>query len=151
MMTCLIEAKLAYDSRKPEDTSRMDDKCATAIEHWQILTMEDWAFSAQFKQSCTKDVRKFCEKRSECLCMFLRSSSQSVFFCCRTQSKLDVLMCLTESVQSDLMEDRPPKVSERCRAQLKFELLQKHADIKLDKKLVSIIVGILLMRLIGYR
>lgn len=55
----------------------------------------------------------------------------------QVQSKAEVLVCLSNAVQTDLMEERPQRVSANCRAELKFELLQKHADIKLDPKLVN--------------
>ncbi len=54
----------------------------------------------------------------------------------RPRSKLEVLSCLSETVQSDLIEEVEHRVSRACRQELRFELLQKHDDIHLNPKLV---------------
>ena len=38
----------------------MNFKCVAAVEHWQILSMKDWRFSYQFKDSCKKDIQEHC-------------------------------------------------------------------------------------------
>ena len=56
VMHCLIEFK----AEQTGDSSKMDEKCAMVIEHWQILTMQDWKFSNKFKKSCQADVKQLC-------------------------------------------------------------------------------------------
>ena len=53
-MRCLIEIKLRKDSA-------LGDECSVAVEHWQILSLKDWKFSAKFKKSCQKEVKAICE------------------------------------------------------------------------------------------
>ena len=55
-MHCLIEFKSEHESQ----TDRMNEGCATVIEHWQILTMKDWKFSNKFKKMCQADVKQLC-------------------------------------------------------------------------------------------
>ena len=53
-------------------------------------------------------------------------------------TKQAVLECLTAEVQADLLNDTStPRVSLECRSELKFQLLQKHANIRLNPKVVS--------------
>ena len=39
--------------------------------------------------------------------------------------RADVVRCLSESVRGDTLQDKDHKVSEPCRRQLRFELLQR--------------------------
>ena len=39
----------------------MDEKCSAAVEHWQILSLEDWKFSFKFKNACKDDIKLLCE------------------------------------------------------------------------------------------
>ena len=52
------------------------------------------------------------------------------------RTKADVLQCLTYEIETGMLEDRQIRVSDKCRAELKFELLQKHSSIKFDPVLV---------------
>ena len=54
VMRCLIEVKMRKDSG-------LDEQCTTAIDHWQILSLKDWRFSAKFKKACQKEVKGICE------------------------------------------------------------------------------------------
>ena len=52
VIQCLIKSR--------DDHQDLDDKCVAAVEHWQILSMKDWRFSYQFKESCKKDIQEHC-------------------------------------------------------------------------------------------
>ena len=49
-----------------------------------------------------------------------------------------MVQCLSEYVLNDTLLERPQRVSEVCRGQLRFELLQLNEDIKLDPELVEV-------------
>lgn len=61
----------------------------------------------------------------------------SRYFFRTPKSKAEVLTCLSQEIQKNYLENAPQAVSERCRKELKFELLQQHSDIKLNKAMVS--------------
>ena len=52
VIQCLIKSRDVHQD--------LDDKCVAAVEHWQILSMKDWRFSYQFKDSCKKDIQEHC-------------------------------------------------------------------------------------------
>lgn len=54
VIQCLIKIK-------EENINAMDDKCSSAVEHWQILSLKDWHFSYKFKQACKIDVQNYCQ------------------------------------------------------------------------------------------
>jgi len=54
VLQCLIRLK-------EENEEGMDDKCSAAVEHWQILGLDDWKFSFKFKNACKEDIKKLCE------------------------------------------------------------------------------------------
>ena len=85
------------------------------MEQWQILTMQNWRFSFKFKDACKEDIQDHCEPKPK--------------------KKEDVIRCLVEAVATDTVEEQKHRISKDCRAQLKFELLQKHSNIKLDPAL----------------
>ena len=110
VLQCLIRLK-------EEEEEGMDEKCSAAVEHWQILSLEDWKFSFKFKNACKDDIKQLCQ---------------------RPKTKMEVISCLSKITRDDILtEKRPPRISKQCRAQLRFELLQKHSNIKLNPKLVK--------------
>lgn len=52
-MECLIEYKMNTDTT-------MNSKCRAAVEHFQIIAMQDFRFSAQFKRACKADIAHHC-------------------------------------------------------------------------------------------
>jgi Golgi apparatus protein 1 len=110
VMECLIRHKIEH----PQGTQgSMNNKCRTVLEHWQILSLEDWRFTFGFKHSCKDDIRKHC-------------------FNPRPKKKLEVVGCLVAIISKDTMMEEKQRVKKACRDQIKFELLQKHSSIKLD-------------------
>ena len=54
------------------------------------------------------------------------------------------MQCLVAAIEADMLdidrkEGQPNNVSAECKAELKFELLQKHSNVKLNPSIVSII------------
>jgi Golgi apparatus protein 1 len=114
VIQCLIKFRDDHEA-----DGGMDDKCSAAVEHWQILSMNDYKFSFKFKDACKHDIRKECAKFEP-------------------KTKADVVGCLSTIARDDVIQDRNPKtLSKQCRVQLKFQLLQKHSNIKLNDKIVS--------------
>ena len=98
----------------------MDDKCSASLEHWQILSLKDWRFSYQFKESCKNDIRKNCLDRGA------------------PETKADIITCLSDIARNDVIQDTQPRtLSLKCRAQLRFQLLQKHSSIQLNPKVAK--------------
>lgn len=55
VLKCLIQFKVE------KGDALMGEACAAAVEHWQILALKDWRFSAKFKKACQKDVKAICK------------------------------------------------------------------------------------------
>lgn len=112
VIQCLIQFRDAH-----ANDGVMDEKCSAAVEHWQILSLKDWKFSFKFKDACKSDIRKLC---------------------LHPKSKADVVGCLSKIARDDILTDtRPKSISPPCRAQLRFQVLQKHSDIKLNIKVAK--------------
>ena len=59
------------------------------------------------------------------------------------KGKADIMQCLVAAIEADMLdidrkEGQPDNVSPACKAELKFELLQKHSNVKLNPSIVSI-------------
>ena len=113
VMECLVRHKIDHPAGS---RGAMNSKCRTVVEQWQILTMQDWRFSFKFKTACKNDIRDHCRDP-------------------RPTKKQDVIQCLVEAVATDTVESEKHRISKDCRSELKFEMLQKHSNIKLDPAL----------------
>ncbi|ELT94856.1 hypothetical protein CAPTEDRAFT_177499 [Capitella teleta] len=106
VMRCLVDNK--YDPK-------MAPKCRAGVEHHQIITLEDYRFSLKFKESCKDDVAHQCRGMKK---------------------KADVVSCLSKTVRDDILQDASShRISERCRAELRYQLQQRSSNIKLDPDL----------------
>eukprot|EP00090_Calanus_glacialis_P000340 TRINITY_DN10209_c0_g1_i1.p1 TRINITY_DN10209_c0_g1~~TRINITY_DN10209_c0_g1_i1.p1 ORF type:complete len:1124 (-),score=372.79 TRINITY_DN10209_c0_g1_i1:391-3762(-) len=110
VMECLMRHKMEHPLGSK---GAMNTKCRTVVEHWQILTLQDWRFSFKFKEACKDDIREHCTDP-------------------RPKKKQDVIGCLVLFVANDTVEESKHRIKKACRAELKFELLQKHSNVKLD-------------------
>jgi len=110
VMECLMRHKMEHPLGSK---GAMNTKCRTVVEHWQIMTLQDWRFSFQFKDACKDDIREHCTDP-------------------RPKKKQDVIGCLVLLVANDTVEESKHRIKKACRAELKFELLQKHSNLKLD-------------------
>ena len=131
VMECLVRHKLEHP---PGSKGAMNNKvrgehvevsslfyllmfqCRVVVEQWQILTLQDWRFSFKFKEACKGDIQDHCTNP-------------------RPKKKQDVIQCLVEAVATDTVEESKHRISKDCRSELKFEMLQKHSNIKLDPAL----------------
>ena len=43
----------------------MGHKCSVAVEKWMVLTLEDFHFSPEFKNSCGREIKKHCKVKYE--------------------------------------------------------------------------------------
>ncbi|PIK54665.1 putative Golgi apparatus protein 1 [Apostichopus japonicus] len=105
-LDCLIRRKNDAD---------MDPKCAAGIEHFQIIQLdpaERLHPFIQVKKACKEDVQKLCSKKDT--------------------KKDTILTCLSKFIRTDTLLGYRQNVSESCRAQVKFEMLQESESIKLD-------------------
>ncbi|XP_071497848.1 Golgi apparatus protein 1-like [Diadema antillarum] len=107
-LRCLIENK---------NNDEMEVKCQASIEHFQLLQLKDYRFSFKFKESCRKDVLKLCKG---------------------SRDKSSIIKCLSSKVRDSILLSQAPPVTEECRQQLKFELLQRDENIELDPELQKV-------------
>jgi len=110
VMECLVRHKMEHPAGAPK---AMNKKCRVVVEQWQILTMQDWKFSFEFKEACKNDIQNHCNNP-------------------KPKKKQEVIQCLVEAVASDTVDELKHRISRECRDKLKFESLQKHSNIKLD-------------------
>jgi len=111
IMDCLIDYKMS-------DT-QMNSKCRAAVEHFQVIAMQDFLFSAPFKRACKGDIARLCGN--------LKVKSQ-------------VVACLSETIRNDSLGSSNPlhrlekqhRVSQSCRQQLRIQLFQQHEDVKFN-------------------
>ena len=105
LLECLIKQK---------NNPKMQPKCRAGIEHHQLLNIQDVSLNFKFKKLCTNEIMEHCTGKA---------------------SKLEVIQCLSEFVLNDTLLEKQPRISDQCRQQLRFELLQINEDIKLDTNL----------------
>ncbi len=53
VMECLVEYKMNTETT-------MNSKCRAAVEHFQLIAMQDFRFSAPFKRACKLDISRLC-------------------------------------------------------------------------------------------
>ncbi|XP_029837305.3 Golgi apparatus protein 1 [Ixodes scapularis] len=107
LLKCLVDHK--NNPRMKEDQA-----CRVSLEHFQLISLKDYRFSFAFKQACNKDIHSFCS---------------------HVKTGAEMVGCLSKVVLDDVMNEKSPRVSPRCRNQLRVELFQREENIKLDPKL----------------
>ncbi|XP_064467389.1 Golgi apparatus protein 1-like [Ornithodoros turicata] len=110
LLQCLI-------SHKNEPRMKEEQTCRATLEHFQLISLKDYRFSFNFKESCKKDVLTYCK---------------------HVKTKAEVVSCLSQLVLEDVTSDKAssqPRVSENCRRQLRVELFQREENIRLDPDL----------------
>lgn len=53
VMECLVEYKMNTETT-------MNSKCRAAVEHFQLIALQDFRFSAHFKRACKLDISRLC-------------------------------------------------------------------------------------------
>ncbi|KAK0179710.1 hypothetical protein PV327_005438 [Microctonus hyperodae] len=104
MMECLIEHKNELDSH-------LEYKCKAAIEHFQLISLENYRFTYKFKEACRPYVNRYCQKAT---------------------TKAKVIECLSGIIQDDIMKNEQPRILKNCRQQIKAQLYQQRENIRLD-------------------
>ncbi|CAG9567418.1 unnamed protein product [Danaus chrysippus] len=89
-------------------------KCRAAIEHEQLISLKNYRFTRKFKNACKSYVVRFCPK---------------------AQTKLQVVMCLSEIIRNDTITRRKHTIYKECRQQLRSQLFQQKENIDLDPDL----------------
>ncbi|XP_043245383.1 Golgi apparatus protein 1-like [Amphibalanus amphitrite] len=107
VMECLIRHKSDRDVRQAS-------KCWAAINHFQIISMEDYSFSFRFKQNCQEDVAIHCRN---------------------AEKKADVIHCLSGIMLNNTLADKPQQISEKCRRQVQLQLREREENEDLDPRL----------------
>ncbi|KZS17605.1 Golgi apparatus protein 1 [Daphnia magna] len=115
VMECLVEYKMNTETT-------MNSKCRAAVEHFQLIALQDFRFSAHFKRACKLDISRLCPN---------------------IKAKPQVVACLSEMVRNDSVAQSlgvrsgnhvgsQHRVSQPCRQQLRNQLLQQHEDVQFN-------------------
>lgn len=107
MMECLI-------SYKNDPDMRNDVKCRAAVEHFQIITLKNYHFTYKFKEACRPYVARFCPQ---------------------SNTKYDVVACLSEVMRNDTIKGAKHSIPKECRQQVRAQLYQQRENIDFDPKL----------------
>ncbi|XP_038115158.1 Golgi apparatus protein 1 isoform X1 [Culex quinquefasciatus] len=107
MMECLI-------SYKNDPDLRADVKCRAAIEHFQIISLKNYHFTYKFKEACRSFVTRFCPQ---------------------SNTKYDVVACLSEVMRNDTIKGAKHSIPKECRQQVRAQLYQQRENIDFDPKL----------------
>lgn len=138
----------------------MNSRCRAAVEHFQLIAMQDFRFNAHFKRACRLDISRFCpniKAKYDCstgspACRLslmgnklanypaVRSSSFYLLIC-----RAQVVACLSETVRNDsitlssiprnaIAASSGPqhRISQPCRQQLRSQLLQQHENVAMN-------------------
>jgi len=95
----------------PGSPAAMNGKCQLVVEKWELIALQDYHFSFQFKKACGKEIKEHCHEK---------------------KSKPEVVHCLVALVVDDSVLDQDQRVNQQCRDQLTFEQLQKRTKLKLN-------------------
>jgi len=107
LIHCLIRHK--YEQK-------MDQRCRAGIDHHQITSMKDEAFlSDKFRQACSSELIEHCQGK---------------------KTKAGVIQCLADLMLTDVLK-KSNSINDRCRDELKFELLQRSSSIDFDPALAK--------------
>lgn len=107
IMDCLI-------SHKNDGEKRIDIKCRAAIEHFQLISLKSYHFTYKFKEACRNHVLRHCQN---------------------SNTKYDVIACLSEVMRNDTIMGSSHKIAKECRQQVRAQLYQQRENIDFDPKL----------------
>lgn len=108
-MECLIDYKT-------DDSTPLNSKCRSAVEHFQLISMKDFRFNAHFKKACKADINHLCPTN--------------------LKQKHKVVACLSEIVRDDSLQSNTHRVSQPCRQQLR-----RYRTLYLNIFLSSIVIN----------
>ena len=94
----------------------MQYKCRIGIEHHQILNLNDISLNGKFMARCSGEITDHCADK---------------------KTKLEVVYCLSEIVLNDTLMGKEQRLRQKCRDQVRFELLQFNENINLDPELAG--------------
>ncbi|XP_008555491.1 Golgi apparatus protein 1 [Microplitis demolitor] len=112
MMECLIDHK--------NDLDHFEYKCKAAIEHFQLISLQNYHFTYKFMKACKPHVDRWCQKAT-------------------TKSK--VIECLSTIVHDDIVKESQHRILKDCRQQLRAQLYQQRENIRLDVTLQKACAG----------
>ncbi|XP_045768280.1 Golgi apparatus protein 1 [Maniola jurtina] len=107
ILECLIR-------HKNDAEVKANIKCRAAVEHEQLIALKNYRFTRKFKNACKSYVVRFCPK---------------------AQTKVQVVMCLSEIIRNDTITRRKHTIYKECRQQLRSQLFQQKENIDLDPDL----------------
>ncbi|BHF71665.1 glycogenin glucosyltransferase glg1 [Sparganum proliferum] len=122
MFRCLVEHK---------NHPRMEPQCRSAVEHFQIISLNDVRISPGFYLDCQQAIKLYCEPPPD-----PAANMKPV-----TQSKMEVVACLSRKLlEFSLLpaaqeNSSSATIPPRCLRHLRFELLSRAESIHLDPEL----------------
>lgn len=124
MLHCLIFHKLHPD---------MVQSCQAAIEHFQIMSLEEYHIDHRFAMFCEKEIEKYCPDELRGKSKDENDENQNN----KVISKVAIVSCLSKAVVKKLVAGEAHPLGKMCRRQFSFELLQRSDSITLDANLVK--------------
>lgn len=106
IMECLISLK--------NDVLKSNLKCRAAVEHFQLISLKNYVFTNKFKEACRPFVNRYCPT---------------------SNTKYDVVACLSEIIAKDTIEEQRHSIPKLCRDQVRSQLKQQRENIDLNPKL----------------
>ncbi|XP_050307543.1 Golgi apparatus protein 1 [Anthonomus grandis grandis] len=104
VMECLI-------THKNDPLIKGNQACRASIEHFQIISLNDYKFSYKFKVACRP---------------------YAVRFCGNARTKNEVVQCLSEQVLNATVNGIKSQIPRECKQQLKAQLFQQRENINFD-------------------
>lgn len=104
VMDCLI-------AHKNDPVVKGSQSCRGSIEHFQLISLNDYRFSYKFKAACKPYAMRFCSK---------------------AHTKNEVIRCLSEHVLNATVVGIKTEIPRECKQQLKAQLFQQRENINFD-------------------
>ncbi|VDM05059.1 unnamed protein product [Schistocephalus solidus] len=125
MFQCLVEHK---------NHPRMEPQCRSAVEHFQIISLNDVRISPGFYLDCQQAIKLYCQPPTD----------PAKVIEPMPQSKMEVVACLSRkllefsllsSTRESSTAENSTAIPPRCLRHLRFELLSRAESIRLDPEL----------------
>ena len=111
----------------------MNSKCRSAVEHYQLIAMKDFRFSAPFKRACKLDITHYCPNIKIKYIKKIFKNVLNFHAFNNIMNRPQVVACLSEMVRNDSISlnmashtgSQTHRVSQSCRQQIRNQILQQ--------------------------
>ncbi|KAJ8910173.1 hypothetical protein NQ315_016184 [Exocentrus adspersus] len=107
IMDCLID-------NKNNPIIKSNHACRASIEHFQIISIQDYRFTYKFKLAC---------------------KTHAIRLCSHARSKYEVVACLSEQLLNATVHGLKSSISKDCKQQLRSQIFHQRENIEYDPSL----------------